>query len=94
MDTLSNTSILNNLLPIYLERRMIARLVPTERFYQFGEKRPLPANQGTQMSFNGWRNLAACSVTMTEGTPNALVGLSARLVNVTVAQYEIGRAHV
>lgn len=89
-DTLTTTTTINNLLPIYLERRMIARLVPVERFYQFAEKRPLPANNGTQMTFNAWTNLAAASSTMAEGTANSLVALSSRKVNVTVAQYGRG----
>ncbi len=89
-DSLSTTATLNNLLPIYLERRMIARLVPVERFYQFAEKRPLPANNGMQMTFNAWTNLAAASSTMTEGTANSLAALSSRKINVTVAQYGRG----
>lgn len=89
-DALSTTTVLNNLLPIYLERRMIARLVPVERFYQFAEKRPLPANNGVQMTFNAWVNMAAASSTLGEGTPNSLVTLSSRKVNVTVAQYGRG----
>lgn len=89
-DVLTTTTAINNLLPIYLERRMIARLVPVERFYQFAEKRPLPANNGVQMTFNAWTNLTAASSTMTEGTANSLVTLSSRKVNVTVAQYGRG----
>jgi len=89
-DTLSTTSSLDNLLPSYLEKRMIARLVPVERFYQFGEKRPLPKGQGTTMTFNGWTNLAAASSTLTEGTPNSLVALSSRKVTATIAQYGRG----
>lgn len=89
-DVLTTTTTINNLLPIYLERRMIARLVPVERFYQFAEKRPLPANNGVQMTFNAWTNLTAASSTMTEGTANSLVALSSRKVNVTVSQYGRG----
>lgn len=89
-DVLSTTSTLDNLLPIYLERRMIARLVPVERFYQFGEKRPLPANQGVQMVFNGWKNLAAASSTLGEGVPNSLVALSSRKVSATIQSYGRG----
>lgn len=69
---------------------MIARLVPTERFYQFGDKRPLPPNNGVQMTFNGWVNLAAASSTLGEGVPNSLAALSARKVNVTISQYGRG----
>ena len=89
-DSLSTVTTLNNLLPIYLERRMVARLVPVERFYQFAEKRPLPANNGMQMTFNAWTNLAAASATLAEGTANSLAALSSRKINVTVAQYGRG----
>lgn len=89
-DTLSTTSTLNNLLPIYLEKRMIGRLVPTERFYQFAKVHDLPQNSGVQMTFNGWTNLAAPSVTLAEGVPNSLAALSSRRVNVSIAQYGRG----
>ena len=89
-DTLSTTSTLDNLLPTYLERRMIARLVPVERFYQFADKRPLANRQGKTMTFNGWRNLAAASSTLGEGTPNSLVALSSRSVTATIVQYGRG----
>src|SRR3990167_3562329 len=89
-DTLSTTAILDNLLPSYLEARMIARLVPMERFGQFAGKYPLPRNQGTTIRFNGWVNLAAASVTLAEGTPNSLAGLTSRKVTATIAQYGRG----
>src|SRR5260221_4892431 len=89
-DTLSTTTSLNNLLPIYLEKRMIGRLVPTERFYQFGKVHDLPQNMGVQMTFNGWTNLAAPSVTLGEGVPNSLAALSSRKVNVSISQYGRG----
>lgn len=89
-DTLSTTSTLDNLLPLYLERRMLMRLVPVDRFYQVGTKYPLPPNQGTQIVFNGWVNLAAASSTLAEGTPNSLVGLTARRIAATVVAYGRG----
>jgi N4-gp56 family major capsid protein len=89
-DTLSTSTSLNNLLPIYLEKRMIGRLVPTERFYQFGKLHDLPMNMGVQMTFNGWTNLAAPSVTLSEGVANSLAALSSRKVNVSISQYGRG----
>lgn len=89
-DTLTTMTVLANMLPSYLERRLIARLVPVERFYQFAEKRPLPKGEGKTMTFNGWVNLAAASVVLTEGTPNDLAALSERKVTATLAQYGRG----
>src|SRR5262249_51035144 len=89
-DSLSTTSTLNNLLSIYLERRLIARLIPAVRLYQLAEKRPLPNGEGVQIVFNGWTNLAAASVTLAEGVANSLAALSARKVSATIAQYGRG----
>lgn len=89
-DTLSTTATLDNLLPSYLEARMIARLVPMERFAQFAVKRPLGNNQGNTIRFNGWTNLAAASVSLGEGVPNSLAALSSRKVNATIVQYGRG----
>jgi len=89
-DVLSTAASLNNLVRIYLEKRMIGRLVPTERFYQFAKLHDLPKNSGVQMTFNGWTNLAAPSVTLSEGAANSLAALSSRRVNVSIAQYGRG----
>ena len=89
-DSLTSTTTLINMLPTYLERRLMARLVPVERFYQFAEKRPLANAQGNTITFNGWINMAAASVTLTEGQANSLVALSERKVTKTIAQYGRG----
>ena len=87
-----NTSIVNNdnLLMVFFSRKAIKTLHEKVLFYQIAEKFPLPARSGNQMTFNGWRKLAAASSTLAEASSNSAVTLSSRKVNVTVASY--GRA--
>ena len=83
----TSTLVNDNMLMIFLNRRLIKVLDETVAHYQLCEKYPLPLNSGTQMTFNGWRRLAAPSVTLAEQSANSAVVLSSRLVNVTIASY-------
>lgn len=87
-----NSSIVNNnnLLMVYFQRRLIKTLHENVAFYQLCEKYPLPLGAGNQMTFNGWRKIAAASSTLAEASSNSAVALSSRKVNVTVNSY--GRA--
>lgn len=87
-----NTSIVtnDNLLMVYFQRRLIKTLHEKVAFYTLAEKFPLPQGSGNQMTFNGWRKLAAASSTLGEASSNSAVALSSRKVNVTIASY--GRA--
>ncbi len=89
-DTLSNTSILDNLLPVYFSRKALPRLIPKVTLYQFAEKTPLPKGEGKQVTWNGWSNFAAVSASLTEGTNPSMAGLSSRKVTATIAQYGRG----
>ena len=86
-DRQTSTVVDDNMLMIFLNRRLIKVLDETTAFYQLGEKYPLPMNSGTQMTFNGWRRIAAASSTLSEQSANSAVVLSSRLVNVTIASY-------
>lgn len=44
------------LIPIYYEKRMLERLTPQLMFHQFGEKRPLPKNEGNTVYWHRWNN--------------------------------------
>lgn len=87
-----NTSIVNNdnLLLAYFERRLIKTLHEKVWLYQLAEKYPLPLGSGNTITFNGWRKLAAASVTLAEASANSTVSLSSRKVTATIASY--GRA--
>lgn len=84
-----NTSTTNNdnLLMVYFSRKAIKTLHEKVHFYQIAEKFPLPSRSGTQMTFSGWRKLAAASTTLAEASSNSSVTLSSRKVNVTVQSY-------
>src|SRR3990167_2642512 len=84
-----NTSIVtgDNLLMVLFSRKAIKTLHEKVHFYKVAEKFPLPAGSGNQMTFSGWRKIAAASSTLAEASSNAAVNLSSRKVNVTVASY-------
>lgn len=84
-----NTSIVNNdnLLMSYFERRLIKTLHEQVWFYQLADKYPLPLKSGQQITFNGWRKIAAASSTLAEASANSAVALSSRKVNATIASY-------
>lgn len=84
-----NTSIVtnDNLLMSYFERRAIKTLHETVAFYQLAEKYPLPSGSGQQITFNGWRTIAAASSTLAEASSNSAVALSSRNKNVTIVSY-------
>lgn len=86
-DRQTSTTTSDNLLLVYLQRRLIKTLDEQTWLYQLCERYPLPEGSGTQMTFNGWNRLAAASSTLAEQSANAAVVLSARLVNVTIASY-------
>lgn len=75
---------------VLFSRKAIKTLHEKVLYYQIAEKFPLPAKSGNQMTFNGWRKIAAASSTLAEASSNSAVNMSSRKVNVTVASY--GRA--
>ena len=85
-----NTSIVNNdnLLMSYFERRAIKVLHDKVYYYQVakasGNVFPIPQGSGQQITWNGFRKLAAASSFLGEASGNAAVSLSSRKVNVTV----------
>ena len=72
---------------VLFSRKMIKSLHEKVAYYQLAEKFPLPPGSGVQMTFNGWRKIAAASSTLAEASSNSAVNLSSRKVNVTVASY-------
>jgi len=78
------------MLPVYFTRRLMKVLDEQVWLYQLAEKYPLPEGNGVQMTFSGWRRIAAPSSVLAEQTANAAVVLSARKVNVTIAKYGRG----
>ena len=85
-----NTSIVNNdnLLESYFERRAIRALFDKVWYYQVakqdGQVYQIPQASGNQITWHGFRNLAAASSFLAEASGNSAVSLSSRKVNVTV----------
>jgi len=75
------------MLPVYFTRRLMKVLDEQVWLYQLAEKYPLPEGNGTQMTFNGWRRIAAPSSTLAEQSSNAATVLSSRKINVTINSY-------
>lgn len=86
-DRSTSTTVNNNMLPVYFTRRLLKVLDENVWLYQLAEKYPLPEGNGTQMTFNGWRRIAAPSATLAELTANAAVVLSSRKINVTIQSF-------
>ena len=85
-----DTSIVNNdnLLESYFDRRAIKAQDDQVWYYQVvqagGLIKPIPQGHGQQITFNGFRRLAAASSLLAEASGNSAVSLSSRKVNTTV----------
>jgi N4-gp56 family major capsid protein len=92
MASSTNTESNNNLLMAYFERKALMVLHDDVRFYPLCEKKPLPLNSGTSVTFNAWRKIDAASSTLSEysASANAMTALSSRKVTVTLASYGRG----
>lgn len=89
-DTNTTTTNNDNLMASYFSKKMIARLEPNTPLIEFAQKDSLELRSGKTATFNGWRTLAAASVTLSEGTANSLPALSSRRVVATIAGYGRG----
>lgn len=84
---ITSTNTNDNALMIFLQRRLLATLLPTSQLYQLAEKFPIPKGSGVQMTMTAWRRIAAASSTLNQSASNEPVALSSRRVNVTISQY-------
>lgn len=77
----------SNLVRAYYDRVLIERVHDQTRFYQFGEKRPLPTAEGNQITWNRKRQLAL-GFLLDEGTPTSTgFTLSTTSMTATIRQY-------
>lgn len=87
-DAASNTTVNDNLLESYFERRSMKTLHDKVWYYEVarlgGEIYPIPAGSGQQVTWNAFRKIAGPSSFLGEGSANAAVALSSRKVNVSV----------
>ena len=89
----ANTSTVNNdnLLESYFSRRAMRALYDKVWFYQVpqmdGQIYPIPQGSGTQITWNGFRRIAAASSFLAEASANAATALSSRKVNVSINSF-------
>lgn len=83
----TTTSNNDNMLLIFLQKRLLSTLLPKAHFYQLAEKYDLPNQSGKQMTFNAWRRINPASSVLSETTQNTAVALSSRKVNGTIVMY-------
>lgn len=90
-DTLTSTSVNNNLLPNYYVPKALIVLYNETPLYEFAEKAPQPQGHGNTTYWNAWVRMSGASSTLAEGGNNSLPALSSRRVSASVSQY--GRGH-
>ena len=84
----NTTSTLSPNLWSYYNKRLLERLVPQLRLYQFGDKRPLPAHMGKTVEFLRYNSFAVTDAqVLAEGTPPTDTALSSVNVTAEVIQY-------
>lgn len=88
---LTSTGTMYNLLMSYYDRLLLDRLEASIVLAQFAEKRPLPKNAGTTITFNRYADIQAGSALsaakLTEGTAPTPINTSSTVVSATLEQY-------
>jgi N4-gp56 family major capsid protein len=77
---------LTTLVVTYYEKVGLERMLPKLRFYEFGDKKPLPAQSGKTVQWYRFADQSAVTTNMTELTAPAQVLLSATTVSATLIQ--------
>ena len=77
---------LTGLIITYYEKVGLERLLPKLRFYQFADKKPLPARSGKTVQWYRFKTQTAVTTNMTEGTVPTQVYLSADTCAATLIQ--------
>lgn len=71
----------------FYSRTLLERLTPELFFMKYGEKKPMPKNNGDTVSFRRWNSLAVATSAITEGLTPDGVDLSVTKLSATVKQY-------
>lgn len=92
-ETVTNTTINDNLLPGLFVKQALMTLYNEAHLYNHGKKTPLTGGAGTTVYWNAFRKLnGASSALAAQGGTMAAAGLSSRRVSATVDQYVKGVA--
>lgn len=71
----------------FYDRTLLSRLLPNLVFYQYGQKRPLPKNEGKTINFRRYGSLAPATTALTEGVTPAGESLAVSAITATLEQY-------
>jgi len=83
---ITTTTVVTGLIMAYYDRLLLEKLRANLVMYQFAEKKPLPKNSGTTITWNRYTDFAAGSA-LTEGTAPTVIGVSTTKVSATLEQY-------
>lgn len=70
----------------FYERTLLSRLLPNLTFLKYGQKRPMPKNEGDTVNFRRFNSLTVPAASLTEGVTPDGTTLSVTAVTATVAQ--------
>lgn len=70
----------------FYDRTLLSRLLPNLVFLKYGQKRPMPKNEGDTINFRRFNSLAVPAASLTEGVTPDGTTLSITAVTATVAQ--------
>lgn len=70
----------------FYDRTLLSRLLPNLTFMKYGQKRPMPKNEGDTINFRRFNSLAVPAASLTEGVTPDGTTLSITAVTATVAQ--------
>lgn len=71
----------------FYNRTLLKRLVPNLVYAKYGQKKPMPKNEGDTVNFRRFNSLAAATNPLTEGTTPSGSSLSVTAITATVKQY-------
>ena len=81
------TSTISSTMKEYWDRKLLENMKPMLIHQQFGQKRPMPANNGKTVTFRKWTPFGALTTPLTEGEPPDGQSLTQTEVEATVKQY-------
>lgn len=70
----------------FYDRTLLSRLLPNLTFLKYGQKRPMPKNEGDTINFRRFNSLTVPAASLTEGVTPDGTTLSITAVTATVAQ--------
>lgn len=85
--TTNTTSNVTQAVNYFYDRNLLERAQPADVHGRFGQKRPLPKNNGTAVKFRRYSQLAAATTALTEGVTPSGSSLTVTDITATVSTY-------